>query len=410
VDLAVEEGAGVSTTAGRKAHAELGHHAGDLVAFHHQVVTACWNSVRFGWFSRRVADRLLVQHAVGLRARGAHRRALARVEDAELDAGLVGGCRHRPAQRIDLLDQMPLADAADRRIAAHRPQRLEVVGQQQRARAHARGASAASVPAWPPPKVRPGIRRRPQGQVVRRRLLPGRLHLRLPDRTGRPRRPLRRVQEASASRSTPCRPTPTSRTRPGTTRPTPSSKIQYPMIGDPTGTITRNFDVMIEEEGLALRGTFVINPEGEIKVCDDRHRPRHRTAAQSGPSTSPATRAKSARRSGRRATRRWRRLPGEDPAADRTRRLARRQRQGAAEMLALLDDIAELSDNAHQLCRHPDGPRVHLAGAGPAADRRPSAQGRARRDRADRRASPATSISRPSSRCPATTARTWCRR
>ena len=39
-------------------------------------------------------------------------------------------------------------------------------------------------------------------------------------------------------------------------------KINYPMIGDPTGVITRNFGVMIEEEGLALRGTFVINPEG----------------------------------------------------------------------------------------------------------------------------------------------------
>ncbi len=26
-------------------------------------------------------------------------------------------------------------------------------------------------------------------------------------------------------------------------------KINYPMIGDPTGTITRNFGVMIEEEG-----------------------------------------------------------------------------------------------------------------------------------------------------------------
>ncbi|MCM8595947.1 alkyl hydroperoxide reductase subunit C [Accumulibacter sp.] len=45
-------------------------------------------------------------------------------------------------------------------------------------------------------------------------------------------------------------------------------KIRYPMIGDPTGTITRNFGVMIEEEGLALRGTFVINPEGVIKVCE----------------------------------------------------------------------------------------------------------------------------------------------
>jgi len=45
-------------------------------------------------------------------------------------------------------------------------------------------------------------------------------------------------------------------------------KIAYPMVGDPTGTITRNFDVMIEEEGLALRGTFVINPEGVIKVAE----------------------------------------------------------------------------------------------------------------------------------------------
>ena len=45
-------------------------------------------------------------------------------------------------------------------------------------------------------------------------------------------------------------------------------KIKYPMIGDPTGAITRNFDVMIEEEGLALRGTFVVNPEGRIKVAE----------------------------------------------------------------------------------------------------------------------------------------------
>jgi peroxiredoxin (alkyl hydroperoxide reductase subunit C) len=40
------------------------------------------------------------------------------------------------------------------------------------------------------------------------------------------------------------------------------------MIGDPTGKITRNFEVMIEEEGLALRGTFVMNPEGEIKIVE----------------------------------------------------------------------------------------------------------------------------------------------
>jgi peroxiredoxin (alkyl hydroperoxide reductase subunit C) len=45
-------------------------------------------------------------------------------------------------------------------------------------------------------------------------------------------------------------------------------KVRYVMIGDPTGTITRNFGVMIEEEGLALRGTFVVDPEGRIKLCE----------------------------------------------------------------------------------------------------------------------------------------------
>ena len=45
-------------------------------------------------------------------------------------------------------------------------------------------------------------------------------------------------------------------------------KIKYPMIGDPTGTITRNFGVMIEEEGLADRGTFVIDPEGRIQIVE----------------------------------------------------------------------------------------------------------------------------------------------
>jgi peroxiredoxin (alkyl hydroperoxide reductase subunit C) len=43
-------------------------------------------------------------------------------------------------------------------------------------------------------------------------------------------------------------------------------KVQYPLIGDPTHLISRNFDVLIEEAGLADRGTFVINPEGEIKI------------------------------------------------------------------------------------------------------------------------------------------------
>jgi peroxiredoxin len=45
-------------------------------------------------------------------------------------------------------------------------------------------------------------------------------------------------------------------------------KATFPLVGDPTHQLTRNFDVHIDEEGLALRGTFVINPEGVIKTLE----------------------------------------------------------------------------------------------------------------------------------------------
>lgn len=41
-------------------------------------------------------------------------------------------------------------------------------------------------------------------------------------------------------------------------------KIQYPMLADPTATLARAFDVLIEEAGLTERGTFIVNPEGKI--------------------------------------------------------------------------------------------------------------------------------------------------
>ena len=45
-------------------------------------------------------------------------------------------------------------------------------------------------------------------------------------------------------------------------------KIQYTMIGDPTGTITRNFEVMREDQGLADRGTFIVDPDGVIQALE----------------------------------------------------------------------------------------------------------------------------------------------
>jgi len=45
-------------------------------------------------------------------------------------------------------------------------------------------------------------------------------------------------------------------------------KIKYPMLADPTGALSRFFGVYIEEAGLAYRGTFVVDPEGKIKLVE----------------------------------------------------------------------------------------------------------------------------------------------
>lgn len=45
-------------------------------------------------------------------------------------------------------------------------------------------------------------------------------------------------------------------------------KIKYPMLADPTGYLARAFGVMIEEAGMSYRGTFLVNPEGQIKLAE----------------------------------------------------------------------------------------------------------------------------------------------
>ena len=45
-------------------------------------------------------------------------------------------------------------------------------------------------------------------------------------------------------------------------------KVEYPMIGDPTGKLAKDLDVYIEDAGQAERGTFVINPDGEVVLYE----------------------------------------------------------------------------------------------------------------------------------------------
>jgi len=44
--------------------------------------------------------------------------------------------------------------------------------------------------------------------------------------------------------------------------------VEFPMIADPTGKITKDYKVYIENEGLSLRGTFMIDPDGVLKAYE----------------------------------------------------------------------------------------------------------------------------------------------
>lgn len=45
-------------------------------------------------------------------------------------------------------------------------------------------------------------------------------------------------------------------------------KVKFPMAADPTGKLCREFGTYIEDEGLSLRGTFIIDPDGVLKVLE----------------------------------------------------------------------------------------------------------------------------------------------
>lgn len=45
-------------------------------------------------------------------------------------------------------------------------------------------------------------------------------------------------------------------------------KVQFPMVGDPTGELSLLFSVYIHEEGLALRGTFIVDPDGILRTME----------------------------------------------------------------------------------------------------------------------------------------------
>src|SRR5690606_19389696 len=83
----------------------------------------------------------LVELAVGLCPWSAHGSALAAIEQPELDAGGICHPSHQAIQRVDLTYQMPLAQAADRRIARHGADGCSLQRDESRACAIARGCA-----------------------------------------------------------------------------------------------------------------------------------------------------------------------------------------------------------------------------------------------------------------------------
>jgi len=45
-------------------------------------------------------------------------------------------------------------------------------------------------------------------------------------------------------------------------------KVQFPMGADPTGKLTRMMGVHLEDEGVALRGSFIISPDGVLRIAE----------------------------------------------------------------------------------------------------------------------------------------------
>ena len=45
-------------------------------------------------------------------------------------------------------------------------------------------------------------------------------------------------------------------------------KVTYPMLADPAHVLARDFEVLIEDDGLAERGAFIVDPEGRVQVYE----------------------------------------------------------------------------------------------------------------------------------------------
>src|SRR5580704_1737333 len=138
MDLAAEERAGRQYDCRRtKLEPARGYDTGHAIADQDQIRRFLLKQLQMSLRLQNPANCALIELPVRLCPSGAHRGSLAGVQGAELDTGLIGGARHGSPECVDFLHQMSLTDTADRGVAAHLSERLNVMRQQQRASSHA---------------------------------------------------------------------------------------------------------------------------------------------------------------------------------------------------------------------------------------------------------------------------------
>src|SRR5579871_368666 len=139
VDEALEKGAGGEDhTLGLEGLTDLRFDAAHAPVLDQQPLDARLADGQIGRDLEHPLHARAIGCLVGLRAARPYGRTFARIEEAELDSGLVDRQRHLTAELVDLAHQVALADAADCRIARHLADMVEVEREHQRGHAHAR--------------------------------------------------------------------------------------------------------------------------------------------------------------------------------------------------------------------------------------------------------------------------------
>ena len=110
-------------------------HPADLVPAHDEAGNHPLSQLEIAEALEQLPHGAAVQRAVALRARRPHRRPLGAVEHPELERRTIAGTAHETAQRVDLAHHSALRDPADRGIAGHLADGVEVGGDDQGARA-----------------------------------------------------------------------------------------------------------------------------------------------------------------------------------------------------------------------------------------------------------------------------------